>query len=103
MSRAAPRPGAPAVDGGVRGGDHRGVMGEAEVVVRRERAPTPSAVGPRGRTGAARVEVAPAAPICSARATRGLAVGPVRQVGHVGDLVERVGERVHDAVQLLAT
>ncbi len=84
-------PGAPTVDGVVRGGDDRGVVGEAEVVVRRERH---EALGRR------RVERARRAPLPGVDDVLRSGRGPLVP-GHVVDLVEGAGQRVHGAVQLL--
>ena len=106
--------GAPAVERGVRGRDDRRVLGEAEVVVRRERDDR-AAVGrelalrarrrrsPRG----ARHWPASVADRRSPASRRSAHSGPAhgRSVAspslEVGDLVDRLGERVHDAVDLL--
>ncbi len=75
-----PRAGAPAVECGVRGGDDGGVLGEAEVVVRRERDDGP-AVGRELPFRAGRVEVDRGAPLPASRIGARLRLAPLAQSG----------------------
>ena len=89
----------------MRGGDHRGVLGEPEVVVRRERHHG-AAVGRERAVGPGGVEVARRAPLAGGADRRRPRRRPTRPRSRsprhvVVDLVDRVVQRVHDAVELL--
>ena len=78
--------GAPPVDGRVRGGTHRGVLGEPEVVVRRER---------HQRVRVRRVERAGCPPLTCGLDARRLAVGPVAPVAPSAPVAPAVGSGRH--------